>query len=240
MHVLSKKGLSLAEMDTQKSRNPTTVVTANVYVQTNEEAQVCVHDIDLFVTVQLLEDTPALQSLGTPDEENGSSYGWQSGQKTRLTQSGREFLCKSEHFVPLVAPGLSSSFGTSSSSTSPPQDSSDTSSIPATQRSDKQAPEDHRDSAKSQNKKQKGEQQASNGRLFARPSGMAKGVHRKSRRHRYACVRTRCLGLRFGTSYESGIKVKEAQYLNPLPTRVKLRTMLANQDDKGSLKKAHW
>ena len=73
------------------------------------------------------------------------------------------FFCKSEHFVPLVAPGLSSSFGTSSSSTSPPQDSSGTSSSPATQRSDKQAAGDQRDSAKSQNKNKKESNQQATG-----------------------------------------------------------------------------
>ena len=35
------------------------VVTANGEVQTNEEAQVFVHDLELFVTVQILDDTPA-------------------------------------------------------------------------------------------------------------------------------------------------------------------------------------
>ena len=40
------------------------VVTANGEVQTNEEAQVYVHDLDLFVTVQLLEETLAVLSLG--------------------------------------------------------------------------------------------------------------------------------------------------------------------------------
>ena len=39
MHMLSKKDLSSDEMDTlRRSRNPTTVVTANGEVQTNEEA----------------------------------------------------------------------------------------------------------------------------------------------------------------------------------------------------------
>ena len=47
-------------------------------------------------------------------------------------------------------------------------------------------------------------------------------------------------GLRFGTSYESGIKIKEAQYSYSLPKRPKLRSLLANQDDKGSLQKTHW
>ena len=72
MHMLSKKDLSSAEMDTlQRSRIPTTVVTANGEVQTNEEAQVYVHDLDLFVAVQLLDDTPAVLSLGKLCEENG-------------------------------------------------------------------------------------------------------------------------------------------------------------------------
>ena len=42
-------------------------------VQTNEEAQVYVHDLGLFVTVQLLEDPPAVLSLGKLCEEHGYS-----------------------------------------------------------------------------------------------------------------------------------------------------------------------
>ena len=61
LHVLSKKDLSSDEMDTlRRSRTPTTVVAANGEVHTNEEAQVHVHDLNVFVTVQLLEETPAV------------------------------------------------------------------------------------------------------------------------------------------------------------------------------------
>ena len=43
MHMISKKDLSDAEMETvTTSRSPTTVVTANGEVQTNEEATVYV------------------------------------------------------------------------------------------------------------------------------------------------------------------------------------------------------
>ena len=56
------------------SRNPTTVTTANGEVQTNEEATENVHDLELFVTVQLLEDTPAVLSSGKLCEEHGYSY----------------------------------------------------------------------------------------------------------------------------------------------------------------------
>ena len=72
MHVLSKKDVISAEVDTlRRSRIPTLVVTANGEVQTNEEAQENVHDLDLFVTVQLLEDTPAVLSLGKLCGEHG-------------------------------------------------------------------------------------------------------------------------------------------------------------------------
>ena len=46
------------------SRSPTTVMTANGEVQTREEAMVCVKELDLFVKVMLLEETPAVLSLG--------------------------------------------------------------------------------------------------------------------------------------------------------------------------------
>ena len=53
-HMLSKKDLSSAELDTlRKSRNPTTVITATGEVQINEDVQVYVHDLDLFLTVQI-------------------------------------------------------------------------------------------------------------------------------------------------------------------------------------------
>ena len=64
MHMLRKKDLSSGELETLKrSGSPITVVTANGEVQTNEEAQECVHDLHIFVTVQLLEDTPPVLSL---------------------------------------------------------------------------------------------------------------------------------------------------------------------------------
>ena len=126
MHMLSKKDLSSDAMDTlRRSRNPTTVVTANGEVQTNEEAQVYVHDIDLFVTVQLLEETPAVQSLGKLCSEHGCSHEWKNGETPRLTKNGKTITCTTDNFVPLVVPGLSSSSSSSSSASTPgPKDQS--------------------------------------------------------------------------------------------------------------------
>ena len=137
MHMLSKKDLSSEEMETlRRSKNPTTVVTANGEVQTNQEAQVYGHDLDLVVTVQVLDDTPAVLSFG----KHGYSNELSSGQKPHLTKQGKNMLCKMENFVPLVVPGCLSNSGASSSSTSLPQDSSSASSCPATERGDVRAP----------------------------------------------------------------------------------------------------
>ena len=65
-------------------QDPTMVVTANGEVQTNEEAQVYVHDLDLFVTVQILDDTLAFRSLGKLCEEHGCSHEWATGQQPHL------------------------------------------------------------------------------------------------------------------------------------------------------------
>ena len=64
-----RHGVLLAKInsETTKLSNVTilsgmvTVITANGEVQTNE-AQVHIHDLDLFVTVQLLDDTPGVLS----------------------------------------------------------------------------------------------------------------------------------------------------------------------------------
>ena len=74
MHMTSKTDLSSYELDTlRRSRNPTVVRTANGEVHTNEKAQVYVHDLNLFVTVQFLEETPAVVSLEKLSEDHGYS-----------------------------------------------------------------------------------------------------------------------------------------------------------------------
>ena len=109
------------------------------------------------MTVQLLDGTPAVLSLGKLCEEHGHTNEWASGQKPHLAKNGKRILCKTENFVPLVVPGSSSNSGTSSSSASPPQDSG-----PATERNDDPAPGNWRDSPKTQ--KSKEGQQSSLGR----------------------------------------------------------------------------
>ena len=106
MHMLSKKVLRSDEMETlRRSRKATVVLTASGDVRTNEEAQVFVHDLNLFVKVQLLEETLAVPSLGKLCEDHGYSYESVSVQKPRLTQQGKRIVCKTDNFAPLVFHG---------------------------------------------------------------------------------------------------------------------------------------
>ena len=149
MHMISKKDLNSVEMNTlTKSCSPTTVITPNWEVQTHEEATVYVKELDIFSTMKVLENTPAVLSIGKLCDEHGYSYEWISGQKPHLIKNGFRIQCNTENFVPTVVPGLSSSSSdfptstsmtpsrqernhptsSSSSSTSPPMTSSTVSS----------------------------------------------------------------------------------------------------------------
>ena len=113
MHMISKKDLSSAEMDTlTKSCSPTIVITANGEVQTHEEAIVYVKEFEKFLTMKVLENTPAVLSLGKLCDENG--------QKPHLIKDGIRIICNTENFVPIVVPGLSSSSSASSSTSRTP------------------------------------------------------------------------------------------------------------------------
>ena len=117
MHMISKEDLSDAEMDSKtKSWSPTIVITANGELQSHEEAIVYVKELDIFLKMKVLENTPAVLLLGKLFDENGYSNEWINGQKPHLIKDGIRIICNTENFVPTVFPGLTSSSSTSSSS----------------------------------------------------------------------------------------------------------------------------
>ena len=99
MHMTTAKELSSEEMDTVKRFRTPTVLTANGEVHTHEEAQVFVDGLNLFVTVQLLEETPAVLSQVKLCEDHGYFYEWVSGQNPRLTTS---YLLSFEGHPPIL------------------------------------------------------------------------------------------------------------------------------------------
>ena len=134
MHMISKKDLSDAEMDTfTKSCSPTIVITANGEVQTHEEATVYVKELGTFLSMKVLENTPAVLSLGKLCDENGYFYEWINGHKPHLIKNGIRIPCNTDNFVPIVVPGMSSSSsGSSSTSKTPSRQESHSSSSSST------------------------------------------------------------------------------------------------------------
>ena len=112
--------MNSAELETVKvSKSPTTVVATNGEVQTKEEATVYVKQLDLFVTAMLLEDTPAVLSLGKLCENHGYFFHWSSGQKPQLIKDGRRIKCNTANHVPIGVLGVPTSTSSSATPTSP-------------------------------------------------------------------------------------------------------------------------
>ena len=85
------------------------VITSNGEVQTHEEATVYVKELDIFLIMKVLENTPAVLSLGKLFDENGYSCEWINGHKPHLILNGIRIQCNTENFVPIVVSGMSTS-----------------------------------------------------------------------------------------------------------------------------------
>ena len=75
------------------------VLTANGELQTHEEATVYVKELDIILSMKVLENTPAVLSLGKLCDENGYSYELINGQKPHLIWNGIRIQCNTENFV---------------------------------------------------------------------------------------------------------------------------------------------
>ena len=60
MHMVTKKNLNSAELESMRILKNPTVMPANGEVQTREKATEHVKELDLFKTVMLLEESPAV------------------------------------------------------------------------------------------------------------------------------------------------------------------------------------
>ena len=103
MHMVSRKDLNSAELESMRiSKNPPTVVTVNGEVLTKEEATVYVRELDLFVTVKLLEETAAVLSLGKLCVDHGYSSIGPVVRNHISSKNGRKIDCNSANYVSFV------------------------------------------------------------------------------------------------------------------------------------------
>ena len=104
--MLRRKDLNLAVLETVRvSSKLTTVITPDGKVQTCAEATAYDHDLGLVVTVQTLEDTPAVFSSSRPCEDHGCSLKRASGKKNENDSELENIMCKTENFQDLVEDG---------------------------------------------------------------------------------------------------------------------------------------
>ena len=98
MHMLSRKDLDLAELHTMRvSRKLYNGCHSQQEVKTNVEATENVHGLELFVTVQILEDTLAVLSRKENSSKNTDIH--MSGQVVRNHIQPKRQKCNTENTV---------------------------------------------------------------------------------------------------------------------------------------------
>ena len=73
---------------------------------TNEEAEVYVHFLDLFVTVQVLDLNACCSIAWNSAKTTDILVSGSEVKKPRVTKEEKTILCKTDNFAPLVVPGI--------------------------------------------------------------------------------------------------------------------------------------
>ena len=117
MHMVSRKDLNSAELETVRiSKSPTNGDDRPTAKCQQKKRQQCTSgNLDLFVTVMLLEDTPAVLSLGKLCEDHIGPV----VKNHNSSKNGRRIECNTANYVPFVVPCLSTCSSSSSTPTSP-------------------------------------------------------------------------------------------------------------------------
>ena len=122
MHMISKKDLSEAEMDTlTTSCSPTDSHNRHRWSANARRGNCACQRIGYILDNESpREHASSIIARKALRCENGYSYEWINGQKPHLIKNGIRIICNTENFVPIVVPGLSSSSSGSSSTSRTP------------------------------------------------------------------------------------------------------------------------
>ena len=80
-------------MTTSRKRDsvaPLLMMESDLTPDTTEEPTIYVYELDMFVQVQVLKESPAVLSLGNLCSQNGYSYEWHPGQSHHISSRMRE------------------------------------------------------------------------------------------------------------------------------------------------------
>ena len=106
-HLVGVKSLTNRELKSMRSAaNPVSLMSANGVVYADTEVDIFVGELGIKVTAYVLEDTPALLSLGKLVEDFGLEYRWSKNQAPTLkTPGGKVIRCRPLQNVPYIAAG---------------------------------------------------------------------------------------------------------------------------------------
>jgi hypothetical protein len=104
--LISKKDLTTKEKKSiRRLRHTVCLQTANGIITVTHEVDVRVRELgNEKVTAIVMENAPAVLSLGKLCEENGYDYIWRSGTKPYLQKGGLRVICQEINNVPLITP----------------------------------------------------------------------------------------------------------------------------------------
>ena len=109
MHMMSKMVLSPENVETVRvSRLPTTVITANVSIDTTEKGPSLRERFGHIRHGPITSRHSRSAKSGKLCEEGGYSYEWKEDQNPSLIKNCKIVLCKCDNSVLIVVPGVSS------------------------------------------------------------------------------------------------------------------------------------
>ena len=102
-HMVDKKSLSHKEKkQMRKIAHPLLLSTANGLVWATWETCIYIHELEIEVWVILLENTPAVLSLGKLITQNGFNYTWNHGEVPILHKDNLKVHCYPSNDVPFI------------------------------------------------------------------------------------------------------------------------------------------
>ena len=104
-HMIGEKELHDSERATIRSvKDPFLIQTAHGIVPCDKEARIYVHDLNVWVWAGLLEDSPAVLSMGLLCKSMGFAFTWEEGAEYGfLTKGNKTIRCKTVCNVPTVS-----------------------------------------------------------------------------------------------------------------------------------------
>ena len=102
-HLIGHNKLTQKEQATVRTvEEPFRIQSANGTITVKEEARIYVPALEIWIWAQLVEDCPAVLSLGTLCGKQGWNYEWKSGDHPTMSKGSKSITLTPHHDVPMI------------------------------------------------------------------------------------------------------------------------------------------